>query len=118
MTFQLSDVVPWGRSFDEYVAMFGLTAADLRGRILGCGDGPASFNAIATERGYRVISADPLYVFTADEIRRRIEDTAHTIGAEIRRNPQEVRASYVPSRLRLAMGVAGAPVLPGARMAG
>jgi hypothetical protein len=76
MGFQLSDVVPWGRSFDEYVGMFGLTATDLQGRILGCGDGPASFNAVATERGYRVTSADPLYVFTADQIRRRIEETA------------------------------------------
>lgn len=89
MTFQLSNVVPWGRSFDEYVAMFGLTEADLPGRILGCGDGPASFNAVAAVRGYRVTSADPLYAFTADQIRRRVEETADTVGAEIRRNPQE-----------------------------
>ena len=27
MTFTLSQVVPWGRSFDEYVAMFALTGA-------------------------------------------------------------------------------------------
>jgi hypothetical protein len=89
MTFTLSDVVPWGRSFVEYVAMFGLSDADLRGRILGCGDGPASFNAEATERQHRVTSVDPLYQYTADQIRRRVEDTAPTISAELRRNTRE-----------------------------
>ena len=43
--FALDQVVPWGRSFDEYRRMFALTDADLSRVILGCGDGPASFNA-------------------------------------------------------------------------
>jgi hypothetical protein len=43
----LTEIVPWGRSFDEYRAMFALSEGDLGGRILGCGDGPASFNAKA-----------------------------------------------------------------------
>ncbi|MCI5142695.1 MAG: SAM-dependent methyltransferase, partial [Candidatus Electrothrix sp. ATG1] len=43
MTFQLKEIVPWGRSFQEYVAMFALSEDDLGKRILGCGDGPASF---------------------------------------------------------------------------
>jgi hypothetical protein len=41
--------------------MFALSDADLRGRVLGCADGPASFNAEATRRGTSIISADPLY---------------------------------------------------------
>jgi hypothetical protein len=45
MTFTLDSVVPWGRSFDEYVAMFALSEEDLGRRVLGCADGPASFNA-------------------------------------------------------------------------
>ena len=53
--FTLEQVVPWGRSFDEYRAMFALSDADLDGRLLGCGDGPASFNAVATRRGAKVI---------------------------------------------------------------
>ncbi|MCG6943585.1 MAG: hypothetical protein LJE69_20335 [Thiohalocapsa sp.] len=69
---QLDDIVPWGRSFDEYRAMFALTDADLGGKILGCGDGPASFNAEATARGARVVSADPIYAFTAADISSRI----------------------------------------------
>ena len=53
MSFTLSDIVPWGRSYDEYLRMFGLGDAELRLRILGCADGPASFNAEGTRRGDR-----------------------------------------------------------------
>ena len=66
MAFTLSGVVPWGRTFDEYRAMFALSDDDLAKRILGCGDGPAAFNAVATEKGYQVASADPLYQFSAE----------------------------------------------------
>ena len=41
MTIRLNEVIPWGRSFEEYRRMFALSDADLAGRILGCGDGPA-----------------------------------------------------------------------------
>ena len=68
--FTLDQVVPWGRSFDEYKRMFALGASDLNGRILGCGDGPASFNAEATRFGHRVISCDPIYRFGTEEIQR------------------------------------------------
>ena len=43
--FTLDSVVPWGRSFDEYCAMFDLSDRDLDLKILDCGGGPASFNA-------------------------------------------------------------------------
>ena len=61
--FTLDKVVPWGRSFDEYCRMFLLTDQDLAGRIVGCADGPASFNAEATRLGTRVVSCDPIYAF-------------------------------------------------------
>jgi hypothetical protein len=54
--FTLDQVVPWGRSFAEYRRMFALTDAELGLRIIGCGDGPASFNAEATRRGTAVVS--------------------------------------------------------------
>jgi hypothetical protein len=73
MAFTLAEIVPWGRSFDEYVRMFSLTDDDLRSRILGCGDGPASFNAVMRSKGRQVISVYPLYQLGADEIRRGIE---------------------------------------------
>ena len=52
--FTLDTVVPWGRSFDEYRRMFALGEAELRRRILGVADGPASFNAQATAGGLSV----------------------------------------------------------------
>jgi SAM-dependent methyltransferase len=83
MAFSLDEIVPWGRSFDEYAGMFGLTEADLSGRILGCGDGPASFNAEATQRGHKVVSCDPIYGFSAAQIERRVHETYDTIMEEL-----------------------------------
>src|SRR5688500_10607417 len=86
--FTLSSVVPWGRSYDEYVRMFALTG-DLKGRVLGCGDGPASFSAEATQRGARVVSCDPLYQFDAAQIRQRIDETAAEVIEQARQNAHE-----------------------------
>ena len=71
----LEKVVPWGRSLWEYTHMFDLSGADLESRILGVGDGPASFNAEMHERGRRVVSCDPVYVFGGDAIRSRVRET-------------------------------------------
>lgn len=89
MGFRLENIVPWGRSFDEYIAMFAMTGADLRSRILGCGDGPASFNASHTRRGGLVVSVDPLYRFTVDKIRRRIEETYAEVMEQTRKHTHE-----------------------------
>ena len=82
----LNEVVPWGRSFAEYRRMFDLTPADLAGAILGCGDGPASFNAEATALGHRVVSCDPAYAFSADAIRGRVEACYEAVVGAARRN--------------------------------
>lgn len=87
--FTLDKVVPWGRSFDEYRRMFALSDDDLRTRILGCADGPAAFNAEATRRGARVVSCDPLYAFSAEQIRQRIAATAEDIIEQTKRNVDE-----------------------------
>ena len=76
--FTLDQVVPWGRSFDEYRRMFALSENDLRSSILGCADGPASFNAEALSAGYRVVSCDPLYRCNTDQIRERVR-VAHEV---------------------------------------
>jgi hypothetical protein len=85
---KLYDVVPWGRSYEEYVEMFDLAPHDLDGKILDCAAGPASFNAEATQKGYRVVSCDPIYRFTTPEIAARIDDTYETVvaGAKDNRN--------------------------------
>lgn len=63
--------------------MFGLSADDLNKRILGCGDGPASFNAEATKQGRQVTSCDPVYQFGAKEIARRIDEVYPDIMAKM-----------------------------------
>ncbi len=73
--FTLNQVVPWGRSFDEYRRMFALTDDDLKLKIVGCGDGPASFNAEATRLGSAVVSCDPIYRYNVEQLRERIAST-------------------------------------------
>lgn len=94
--FTLDHIVPWGRSFDEYAGMFALTETDLRSRILGCADGPASFNTEATARGCRVVSFDPLYRFDADAIRTRIDATYDVVMEQTRRNIDEFVWTAIP----------------------
>jgi hypothetical protein len=86
VSVKLSEVIPWGRSLDEYRRIFGLTDGDLGGPVLGCGDGPASFNAEATALGHRVVSCDPLYAFSAGEIERRVEECYDTVISQVRRS--------------------------------
>lgn len=89
MGFTLDKIVPWGRSYEEYVAMFGLTEVDLKLRVLGCGDGPAGFNSELTKRGGNVVSVDPTYVFEAAQIRSRISETYETVMGQIRKNQSD-----------------------------
>ena len=103
----LDGVYPWGRTLDEYVGMFALTPADLRSRILSCADGPAAFNATLTARGGRVTSTDPLYQFSADEIRTRVEQTHDVLTAAAAANAHRFTWRHVPTpealgRLRLS----------------
>jgi len=94
MSVQLNQVIPWGRSFEEYRRMFALSPADLRGRILGCGDGPASFNAEASARAARVTSCDPIYSLDGDTIRRRFDECAGPLIAQVRATPEHYVWTY------------------------
>ena len=88
MAFQLSDVIPWGRSFEDYLEMFALTPEDLELSILDCAGGPASFNAEMKRRGYRVISCDPVYQFSAAKINQRIQKTYSTVIEQLHQNKE------------------------------
>lgn len=79
MAFQLNSVVPWGRNFAEYRLMFELSDEDMKKKIAGFGDGPASFNCEAMRQGYRVTSFDPIYRFSTDELRRRIDEVRDVV---------------------------------------
>ncbi|KPV39596.1 SAM-dependent methyltransferase [Thiohalorhabdus denitrificans] len=91
MAFDLQDIVPFGRSYREYVDMFALDEADRSCPILDCGGGPAVFNAELTRQGGRVISADPVYAFTAGAIRARIDEVVPEMVVQLRRNREKFR---------------------------
>lgn len=86
MGLKLEKVIPWGRSLAEYIRMFDLTPDQLKMRILDCAGGPASFNAEMTRQGYNVISFDPVYQFSADEIAQRIQETYQTVIDGVKTN--------------------------------
>ena len=91
---KLNEIVPWGRSLEEYRLMFDLSPADLAQAILGCGDGPASFNAEMTASGRSVVSVDPIYAFSGDQIERRVEETFETIIGQVWQRPDRYVWTY------------------------
>jgi len=97
MSVHLSKIIPWGRSMREHELMFSLGASDLRNKILGCGDGPASFNAEKTQRGLSVVSCDPIYVFSPDQFKASIQPVMSQVRAHLpnyvwsyHRNPDDL----------------------------
>ena len=97
MAFKYENVVPWGRNYDEYVRMFDLQPDDLRKKIIGCGDGPASFNTIANQQGGHVTSVDPIYAFSKAEIEARIEATYATVISQTEKNKEKFRWDQIGS---------------------
>jgi hypothetical protein len=106
MVMKLDKVVPFGRSLDEYIKMFNLSAEDLQKNILGVGDGPASFNAEGTTKGYRITSIDPIYQFEGKEIKQRFDAVVDNIIDQViatpnnwvwsyHKNPQKLKASRI-----------------------
>lgn len=97
MPFTLSEVVPWGRSYNEYVSMFSLSPADLKRKIIGCGDGPAGFNAVLTQNGGSVVSVDPVYQFSAKDIKSRIDASYDEVMEQTGKNRNEFVWSHIKS---------------------
>ncbi|HEX4945647.1 MAG TPA: SAM-dependent methyltransferase [Blastocatellia bacterium] len=83
MPVLLKEIIPLGRTLREYELMFALTSADRSLRILGCGDGPASFNAEWTARGGSVVSVDPVYEFSRVEIQQRFDAVIDDVMANV-----------------------------------
>ncbi len=94
MSTKLDSVVPFGRTLGEYESFFMLSEGELPKRILGVGDGPASFNAELRAKGFRAISVDPLYVFGAEGVKARFEAVVDNIVSQIRATPGDWVWSY------------------------
>ena len=96
MAFELDNIVPWGRTFEEYCLMFSLTDKHAVSTILGCGDGPASFNKTATERGWNVVSVDPIYEFTKEAIKHRIDQVKDDVIRQTRLHRDQFLWNFFP----------------------
>lgn len=96
MAIKYESIVPWGRTFEEYVKMFNLTESDLNKSILGCGDGPASFNRHMKQRDRKAISIDPIYQFGKTEIATRIQETYQVVINQTRQNKDK----FIWSKIR------------------
>lgn len=92
----LEKVVPWGRNIDEYRSMFLLDDDDMKKKIAGFGDGPASFNYQASAEGADITSFDPIYGFSAEQLKKRIDEVRDIIIAQMRENS----ANYVWDRIK------------------
>lgn len=86
MGLKLSNIVPWGRNLNEYRKFFQLENHDMKRSILSCADGPASFNTELYELGGQCISIDPIYGFSKEQIKLRIEETSGTIYKQLQMN--------------------------------
>jgi hypothetical protein len=94
---ELKSIVPWGRSLSEYREMFSLSEADLDKQILGCGDGPASFNAELSNLGGNVISVDPVYQFSASDLQIRISEAYDEVMPQMHINKHKYVWKNIPS---------------------
>ncbi|MDA3930763.1 MAG: class I SAM-dependent methyltransferase [Prolixibacteraceae bacterium] len=83
---EYKNIVPWGRSYTEYVSMFNLTPEFLSNKVLGCGDGPAAFNSVATAFGSNVTSIDPIYDLSQKDIEKRINETFGDVISQTKLN--------------------------------
>ena len=96
MAFKLNSVVPWGRNIDEYKDMFLLIDGDMKKKIAGFGDGPASFNRQATELGCSVTSFDPIYAFSKQQLEARISEVKDIVMQQMAENSE----NYVWDKIR------------------
>ncbi len=94
MSIKVKSVVPFGRSLDEYQKLFNLTDGELTKRILSVAEGPASFNAEMMQREHSVISLDPLYRFSAEEIEQQFYDVVDDIIQQVKARPENWVWSY------------------------
>ena len=86
MSVTLDRVIPWGRSLQEYTRMFNLSDEELNLRILGVGDGPASFNSEMNTLGHTVLSIDPIYSFSRAQIEGRVKENYHSLISQVQQN--------------------------------
>ncbi|MFD2083130.1 Methyltransferase domain-containing protein [Actinopolymorpha cephalotaxi] len=81
MSDSIGEYLVSARSFAEYSAFFDLGEDDLRGSVLDCPGGGASFTATAASRGADAIAADPAYADPPAEVAARVRAEVDRGGA-------------------------------------
>ena len=64
-----------------------LSDEELTSQILGVGDEPASFNSEVKTLGHTVVSVDPIYAFSKQQIEQRIQKTYDTVISQVKQKP-------------------------------
>lgn len=82
--------------------MFNLSTAELALKIVGVGDGPASFNVQMYQRGKPIISIDPIYRFSVQALRARIKATYDDVIAQTRANQDKFVWTHIATVDELA----------------
>lgn len=82
------DIIPLGRSGEEYLQMFNLYAIHENRSFIDCGSGPSSFNAMMTKAGKRIVSVDPLYHSDAAMIADRVKSSFNRVVEGIKQNKE------------------------------
>lgn len=77
----------WGLSYDNLVAMFALDADDLSKKILNCMGCPSSFNPIAYEKGYHLVTSSDIYGSDKDTLKARAKNEVEQAIEYIIANP-------------------------------
>ena len=80
---KLEHIAFLGRTFKEYLDMFGLSEDDLKGEnVLDCPAGPSSFAAEAHTKDFKATACDPCYSLTTDALQEKAqEDLTHVFDA-------------------------------------
>jgi hypothetical protein len=74
--------------------MFSLGPEHRGRRIVGVADGPASFNAEASNQGWSVTSVDPIYRVSSEGIAHRFTATVDDVMGQVRASPDRWVWSY------------------------
>ncbi len=80
---KLEHIAFLGRTFQEYLDMFGLDESELRDEtVLDCPAGPSSFVAEARSMGISATACDPCYSFKSEDLAKKAaEDLAHVFDS-------------------------------------
>ncbi|MGQ8871981.1 SAM-dependent methyltransferase [Paenibacillus sp. TSA_86.1] len=99
---ELSQIVFIGRTFEEYMNMFHLTADELKGRtILDCPGGACSFSSQARKHGAHPVAGDIVYQYGIQELETKgLQDIEHTM-----KQMQAVQGKYVWDQFGSILGL-------------